>query len=119
MGIAYAEKLKSSGRIVLTFMGEGATSQGAVHEVFNLAAVWKVGVVFYVQNNHWAISLPAKKQTDSLSALTIGISAGLRQGWGRPHAIRKRRQASSTGPGSALWRNASIRDRSRGWVPPS
>jgi pyruvate dehydrogenase E1 component alpha subunit len=65
VGIAYAEKLKASGRIVLTFMGEGATSQGAVHEAFNLAAVWKVGVVFYVQNNQWAISLPTEKQTAS------------------------------------------------------
>ena len=65
VGIAYAEKLKASGRIVLTFMGEGATSQGAVHEAFNLAGVWDVGVVFYVQNNQWAISLPTEKQTAS------------------------------------------------------
>ena len=65
VGIAYAEKLKASGRIVLSFMGEGATSQGAVHEAFNLAGVWSVGVVFYVQNNQWAISLPTEKQTAS------------------------------------------------------
>jgi len=65
VGIAYAEKLKASGRVVLTFMGEGATSQGAVHEAFNLAGVWNVGVVFYVQNNQWAISLPTEKQTAS------------------------------------------------------
>ncbi|UCF97973.1 MAG: pyruvate dehydrogenase (acetyl-transferring) E1 component subunit alpha [Spirochaetaceae bacterium] len=65
VGIAYAEKLKASDRIVLTFMGEGATSQGAVHEAFNLAGVWNVGVVFYVQNNQWAISLPTEKQTAS------------------------------------------------------
>jgi pyruvate dehydrogenase E1 component alpha subunit len=65
VGIAYAEKMKASGRIVLTFMGEGATSQGAVHEAFNLAGVWKLGVVFYVQNNQWAISLPTEKQTAS------------------------------------------------------
>ena len=65
VGIAYAEKLKASRRIVLSFMGEGATSQGAVHEAFNLAGVWDVGVVFYVQNNQWAISLPTEKQTAS------------------------------------------------------
>jgi pyruvate dehydrogenase E1 component alpha subunit len=65
VGIAYAEKLKASGRIALTFMGEGATSQGAVHEAFNLAGVWNVGVMFYVQNNQWAISLPTEKQTAS------------------------------------------------------
>jgi pyruvate dehydrogenase E1 component alpha subunit len=65
VGIAYAEKFKGSDRIVLTFMGEGATSQGAVHEAFNLAGVWEVGVLFYVQNNQWAISLPTEKQTAS------------------------------------------------------
>ncbi|MBN2552467.1 MAG: thiamine pyrophosphate-dependent dehydrogenase E1 component subunit alpha [Spirochaetales bacterium] len=65
VGIAYAEKLKASGRIALTFMGEGATSQGAVHEAFNLAGVWDLGVIFYVQNNQWAISLPTERQTAS------------------------------------------------------
>ena len=63
VGIAYAEKLKNSDRIALTFMGEGATSQGAVHEAFNLAGVWGVGVIFFVQNNQWAISLPTEEQT--------------------------------------------------------
>jgi pyruvate dehydrogenase E1 component alpha subunit len=63
VGIAYAEKLKKSGRIALTFMGEGATSQGAVHEAFNLAGVWSAGVIFFVQNNQWAISLPTEEQT--------------------------------------------------------
>jgi pyruvate dehydrogenase E1 component alpha subunit len=63
VGIAYAEKLKNSDRIALTFMGEGATSQGAVHEAFNLAGVWGTGVVFFVQNNQWAISLPTEEQT--------------------------------------------------------
>ena len=65
VGLAYAEKMKRSGRIALTFMGEGATSQGVVHEAFNLAGVWQVGVVFYIQNNQWAISLPTSRQTAS------------------------------------------------------
>jgi pyruvate dehydrogenase E1 component alpha subunit len=65
VGLAYAEKMKRSERIALTFMGEGATSQGVVHEAFNLAGVWQVGVVFYIQNNQWAISLPTSRQTAS------------------------------------------------------
>jgi TPP-dependent pyruvate/acetoin dehydrogenase alpha subunit len=47
----------------LTFLGEGAPSEGAVHEAFNLAAVWGVGVIFYVQNNQYAISVPTGEQT--------------------------------------------------------
>jgi len=65
VGLAYAEKIMRSDRIAVTFMGEGATSAGAVHEAFNLAGVWGVGVIFYVQNNQWAISLPTERQTAS------------------------------------------------------
>jgi pyruvate dehydrogenase E1 component alpha subunit len=65
VGLAYAEKLAGTDRLAITFMGEGASSAGAVHEAFNLAGVWGVGVIFYVQNNHWAISLPTEKQTAS------------------------------------------------------
>jgi hypothetical protein len=79
IGIAYAEKLKASRRIVLSFMGEGATSQGAVHEAFNLAGVWSVGVVFYIQNNQWAISLPTEKQTASRTLAEIQELIDLRR----------------------------------------
>ncbi len=65
VGIAYAERFLGSGRIVLTFMGEGATSEGDFHEACNLAGVWKSGVIFFAQNNQWAISLPREKQTAS------------------------------------------------------
>jgi pyruvate dehydrogenase E1 component alpha subunit len=65
VGIAWAERYKSSDRIVLTFMGEGASSEGDFHEACNLAGVWKAGVVIYAQNNHWSISLPWSKQSAS------------------------------------------------------
>ena len=65
VGIAWAERYKATGRVVATFMGEGATSEGDFHEACNLAGVWKAGVIFYVQNNHWAISLPWDKQSAS------------------------------------------------------
>jgi pyruvate dehydrogenase E1 component alpha subunit len=65
VGIAWAERFKGTNRIVATFMGEGATSEGDFHEACNLAGVWKAGVIFYVQNNHWAISLPWEKQSAS------------------------------------------------------
>jgi pyruvate dehydrogenase E1 component alpha subunit len=63
VGIAYAERYNRTGRVVITFLGEGGTSQGDFHEACNLAGVWKAGVIFYVQNNQWAISTPRAKQT--------------------------------------------------------
>jgi pyruvate dehydrogenase E1 component alpha subunit len=65
VGIAWAERYRGSGRVVATFMGEGATSEGDFHEACNLAGVWGSGVILYVQNNHWAISLPWEKQSAS------------------------------------------------------
>jgi len=65
VGLAWAERYKGSDRVALTFMGEGASSEGDFHEACNLAGVWKAGVVFYAQNNHWSISLPWSKQSAS------------------------------------------------------
>jgi len=76
VGIAWAERYKGSERVVATFMGEGATSEGDFHEACNLAGVWKAGVVFYVQNNHWAISLPWEKQSASPTAAEKAFAYG-------------------------------------------
>jgi pyruvate dehydrogenase E1 component alpha subunit len=76
VGLAYAEKLARSERIAITFMGEGATSAGAVHEAFNLAGVWGVGVIFYVQNNQWAISMPTQRQTASMTVAEKAFAYG-------------------------------------------
>ncbi len=65
VGLAWAERYAGSDRIALTFMGEGASSEGDFHEACNLAGVWKASVVFYAQNNHWSISLPWSKQSAS------------------------------------------------------
>jgi len=76
VGIAYAEKVQRTQRIAITFMGEGATSEGAVHEALNLAGVWQVGVLFYVQNNQWAISLPTEKQTATTTVAEKAFAYG-------------------------------------------
>ncbi|MFH1010259.1 MAG: pyruvate dehydrogenase (acetyl-transferring) E1 component subunit alpha [bacterium] len=66
VGIAYAMKYRGETEsAVVTFFGDGATSQGDFHEALNFAVVWKVPVVFICQNNQWAISLPRRKQTSS------------------------------------------------------
>ena len=49
--------------MALALLGDGATSEGDTHEALNFAAVWKAPVVFLVQNNGYAISVPLAKQT--------------------------------------------------------
>ena len=64
VGLAYAMRMKGETETAaLAFMGDGATSEGDFHEALNFAAVWNLPVVFVVQNNQWAISVPRSKQT--------------------------------------------------------
>jgi pyruvate dehydrogenase E1 component alpha subunit len=65
VGLAWAERYKATDRIVLVFMGEGASSEGDFHEACNLAGLWNARLVIYAQNNNWSISLPWSKQSAS------------------------------------------------------
>lgn len=64
-GIGYAMKYRHEKKVVMTFFGDGATSQGDFHEAMNFASVYQVPAIIICQNNHWAISLPRSKQTHS------------------------------------------------------
>lgn len=64
-GCAWAEKKKGSDRIALVYFGDGATSEGDFHEGLNFASVFNLPVVFFNQNNGFAISVPIKKQMKS------------------------------------------------------
>jgi len=61
-GLALASRLRAEDRVAAVLVGDGATSEGDVHEAMNLAAVWKLGVLFVVENNHWGLSTPASDQ---------------------------------------------------------
>ena len=67
VGISYALKLRGSDKVVMTFFGDGATSEGDFHEALNFAAVYGTPTIFVCQNNQWAISLPRDQQTRSKS----------------------------------------------------
>eukprot|EP01098_Paradermamoeba_levis_P014083 TRINITY_DN6613_c0_g1_i2.p3 TRINITY_DN6613_c0_g1~~TRINITY_DN6613_c0_g1_i2.p3 ORF type:complete len:128 (-),score=6.42 TRINITY_DN6613_c0_g1_i2:870-1253(-) len=54
-GIAFAEKYNKTGNLCITFMGDGAVRQGALHEAFNMAMLWKIPVIFVVENNGYAM----------------------------------------------------------------
>ena len=55
VGIAFAYKYRESSRICLTYFGEGAANQGQVYESFNMASLWKLPVVFVIENNGYAM----------------------------------------------------------------
>ena len=63
IGVAYAMKLRGEKRVVLASCGDGATSKGDFYEAVSSARVWNLPIVFLVNNNRWAISLPSSRQT--------------------------------------------------------
>ena len=77
VGLATASKLKRERTVALTLLGDGATSEGDAHEAFNFAAVWQAPVVFVVQNNQYAISVPLDKQMRCRTIADKAIGYGM------------------------------------------
>jgi len=63
VGHAFASKYSGDGAVTLCFLGEGAMHIGAVHEGMNLAGLWRLPVVFVVENNQYAMGTPIRRQT--------------------------------------------------------
>ena len=63
VGVAMGRKLAGTDEVVYVSCGDGATSQGDFHEALNFSAIYKLPVIFCVQDNGWAISVPIKDQT--------------------------------------------------------
>ena len=61
-GLALAARLRGTDRVAAALVGDGATSEGDFHEALNLAAVWKLPVVFVIENNGWGLSTPIRDQ---------------------------------------------------------
>jgi pyruvate dehydrogenase E1 component alpha subunit len=76
VGLAYASKYRREESIAITYFGDGATSEGDVHEAFNLAGVFSVPCVFFCQNNQYAISVPRHQQTASATIAQKALAYG-------------------------------------------
>lgn len=78
VGLAWGLRHQGSDGVVCVYFGEGASSEGDFHEACNLAGVRRAPVVFFLQNNGWAISTPVAKQTaaPSLAARAAGYGFG-------------------------------------------
>jgi len=77
VGAAWAAKQRKEKTVVLGFMGDGATSEADFHAGLTFAGVFHVPCVLVCQNNHWAISVPAARQTASASFAMKGLAYGV------------------------------------------
>jgi 2-oxoisovalerate dehydrogenase E1 component alpha subunit len=77
VGLAHAARLAGEDTVAVVLLGDGATSEGDTHEALNIAAVWQAPVVFLVQNNGYAISVPLAKQTHAETLAHKGIGYGM------------------------------------------
>ena len=77
-GIALAEKIEKSQKSVLVFSGDGGASEGDFHEALNVASVWKLPVIFVIENNQWGLSTPSKEQFNCKQFIDKGIGYGMK-----------------------------------------
>lgn len=76
-GIAFAQKYRGTGAAVVSYVGDGGTSEGDFYEAMNFAGVWKVPLVAIIENNQWAISIPRKNQTASTTLAQKAEAVGV------------------------------------------
>ncbi len=71
-GIAFAEKYNKTGKLCICYMGDGAVRQGALHEAFNMAMLWKLPVIFVVENNGYAMGTAVHRSSNVTELYTLG-----------------------------------------------
>lgn len=72
-GIAFADKYFERDSVTLTYMGDGAVRQGALHEAFNLAMLWKLPVVFCCENNGYAMGTSVERSANHTDIWKLGL----------------------------------------------
>src|SRR5436190_9094195 len=71
-GIAFAEKYNKTKNLCICYMGDGAVRQGAFHEALNLAMLWKLPVIFVIENNGYAMGTSVKRTSNVVDLYTLG-----------------------------------------------
>ncbi|MDE1857023.1 MAG: pyruvate dehydrogenase (acetyl-transferring) E1 component subunit alpha [Candidatus Micrarchaeota archaeon] len=77
-GIAFAQRYMKRDSAVVTYVGDGGSSEGDTYEAMNFAGLFKVPCVFIIENNQWAISVPRKNQTAAETLAQKGVAAGIK-----------------------------------------
>jgi pyruvate dehydrogenase E1 component alpha subunit len=73
-GIAFADKYNDNKRVTLCYMGDGAVRQGALHEAFNMAMLWKLPVIFIIENNGYAMGTSVERTSNVHDLYKLGLS---------------------------------------------
>ena len=76
-GVAFAQKYKGKDVAVVSYLGDGGTSEGDFYEAINFAGVFKLQLISIIENNQWAISVPRKSQTASETLAQKAFAAGV------------------------------------------
>ena len=126
-GLAFANKYRGNGRVCLTYFGDGAANQGQVYESFNMAQLWKLPVIFIIENNKYAMGtsrralvvddrpLPARR------VLRHSRRAGRRHGRRAVQAARRtrRRTCARAGKGPIILEMMTYRYRGHSMSDPA
>jgi pyruvate dehydrogenase E1 component alpha subunit len=73
-GLAFAEKYNKTGNVSITYMGDGAVRQGALHEAFNMAMLWKLPAIFVVENNGYAMGTSVQRTSNVTELYKLGLA---------------------------------------------
>lgn len=73
-GIAFADKYNGNDLVTLCYMGDGAVRQGALHEAFNMAMLWKLPVIFIIENNNYAMGTSVERTSNVHDLWKLGLS---------------------------------------------
>ncbi|GAA6189411.1 pyruvate dehydrogenase (acetyl-transferring) E1 component subunit alpha [Litorivita sp. NS0012-18] len=76
-GLAFADKYKGNDNVTFAYFGDGAANQGQVYETFNMAALWKLPVIFVIENNQYAMGTAQARSTSSPDIYTRGEAFGI------------------------------------------
>jgi len=76
-GLAFAHRYREDGQISVTYLGDGAINQGQVYESFNMASLWKLPVVYVIENNRYGMGTPVSRASARTDLFHRGVAYGI------------------------------------------